>query len=231
MKELICQKCGSSISLGMMFCPVCGTKPDSALQEKNARGKLTRSSSFKIKSSIIVTLLLVALITISGLLFWPNTKIIGMKGSKQNAKSFFTQMQTVKMITAGRSLTVTINESDINAYLKFVRIPKVDVVSCSVELLPDRIHVRSGKRTTPYKVLGIELSLNITVDIIYKAVDEGMAVSKVSVGHLPVVGKLKSTIADKVITTVLGDAGNQAWLNNITSVKIEDKRLILAVKK
>ena len=230
MKELLCQKCGSSISVGMMFCPICGVKPNPVTVEENARAKPSRTWSFKGKWAIVVLVLFIPVAIAIGLLVWPHTDMIGLKGNKRNAKNLINHIQTVKLLNEGRSLAVMLNEADINAYLKFVRIPKADIAFCSVKLMPDLIHVRSGKKIGPYKFYKSEFSPRISVDTWYKVSDNGLVVSKASVGHFPMIGNLKFLAAEKIKNMVLGDPEKYIWLDNISSIEIKKEQIVITVK-
>ena len=230
MKELLCQKCGSSISAGLMFCPICGAKPNPEKVEENARAKPSHAWPLKGRWGLVASLLFILLVIIVGLAAWPNTGVIGDNGYKNNAKFLISQIQIIKTLSEGRTLAVKLNESDINAYLKFVRVPKAEVAFCRVELMPDLVHVRSGKKIGPYKFYKSDFSPKISVDIWYKMDDNALVVSKVLVGHLPIIGSLKSLVETKVLAMVLGDSENYIWLNNIVALEVKEKRVVITAK-
>lgn len=228
MENLICTKCGSSISVGSIFCPVCGTKPDAGAVEENARLEPEHRRSFRIRWAVVVPVLIAILFIPVGLFFWPHAEIIGLKGDITGSRNFLSQM---KILKAAHAPAITFVEKDINAYLKFSRVPQVDILFCSVTLKADEVHVRAGRKLGPFKFFKGELSPKLTVDVWCHPTEEGVAVSKVLIGHLPIFGGFTKSIVDKLGFLMLGDYEKLIWLDNVKAVEVKQEELVIALKK
>ena len=228
MENLICKKCGSSIGVGSIFCPVCGVKPDSEAMEENARVEPKERSSFRVRWGVVVSVLIAFLVIVVGLLFWPNAKNIGLRGDITGSRHFVSQMKT---LNAAESPAVTFSEGDVNAYLKFIRVPQVDMSFCNVTLRTDEIHIRAGRRLGPFKFFKGEFSPKLTVDIWCLPTEQGVTISKVLIGHLPIAIRFTPSIVGKLGFLILGDYEKLVWLDNVKAVEVKKEEIVITLTK
>ncbi len=231
MKELVCGKCGSTIPIGVVFCPVCGTKADlDGVDNKRTSGFSVRAIFSRIRWGIISLIIITALLVISGLAICPYNKCVGKQGGKQSAEIFINQVKTIKNLSAGiNELSIVLTEKEINSYLKNIRIPNIDMDFCCVQIMNDKAHIRSGREVGPFHLLKFTFNIKLTADIWYQYNDNKLSVSKAKLGHLPLFGKYRKILADKMQTAVLGAPDKNPWLKRIKDIKLQDKKIVLEV--
>lgn len=226
MKKLLCSKCGSSISIGMMFCPICGTRPDSITMEKNARAKPHNNWFLKIIRGVVIVVLLIVALGL-GLVAWPNEHVIGVRGDAGTVYGF---IRAVKEVEAGYELEATFTDGDINAYLKSRNGLKLDRVLCSVEFTSDTVHLLVRKKVGSFTFFKYKFSPIISMDTWYKVEDKSLVISRASIGHLPLFGSIKSLAGSKTKGLFIGNSIKKDWIDNIAFTEVKKNQAVITFK-
>lgn len=227
---LNCQKCGHENQLGRVFCGACGTKLDLTAMTSEVVSEMEKKSLMQKhwwKGLLGIVVLVLAVV---GLAFWPDASLIGQKGTPGGSKKVEINLRVLKGLRTGQGLGPVFKEADVNGYLEHVVAKKAGVGSIRVVLLPSVLRVKVIKTIFSQKIGNFNLAPKISYDLYCMPMGNGLVVRKVTQGHLPMVGPFRSMTVRKIysIFTSLEDWDAFAGL---TEIAIEEGQITPKVVK
>jgi hypothetical protein len=179
MNEFVtCAKCGWKNPKSEVFCLNCHRiLSEVAINEEKARRRQMR----RMLRTLFLFLFMVPFVVL-GVALSPRTGPIGKTGSAGVARRtavIFSKLHNAEGqdLEAGRDLT----EGQVNAYFKHLRTKSLSFDELSVDLAPDRLHLRVTNKLGPWLKIEPRISRDFTLSV----KDGEVVVEKASVGHLP----------------------------------------------
>ena len=224
---LICKKCGVDNPPGRVFCGGCGGKLDQGnFAMVRPKQEWDRRRIFNIVNACVAPALTIIIVVI-GLICWP-TGAQPLHGvSEDAAEKVDGQIKTLESLKRGQSLTLTLSESDVNSYLKFIRARELGLEAFQVSLETGHVLVHLRRKSTRLKIG--KLQATVSYDFMCVPVKNRLLVSKVSVGHLPL-GPFKGSALRTMRRLFVGGREHK-HLRDVTEIAIEkDSAQVSCVK-
>ena len=228
---LTCPKCKSSVDMGKVFCPVCGTKIDTRHLD---RGEVARRVKRRLPSlpwGKLAMVLGVLLALCVALALWPRTEALGASGQKPWARRVPDRLAVAESIGTGQSLEISISERDLNAYLTHVQVPGMALDSCTVALRPDIVHVRMVRRLGSFSIWGFRLEPKLSWDVEYLVHGSALYVKRASMGHLALAGPWRRPLTTRIAATARAHPKWTAWTQHIQALEGSEGELTLSVAR
>jgi hypothetical protein len=224
---LICKKCGADNPAGRVFCGGCGGKLDqSNFATARPKREWDRQRIITIVNACVAPTLTIIVVVIA-LICWPTGAEPTPGVSEEAAKKVTGQLKTLEALKLGQSLTLTLSESDINSYLKFIRARELGLDAVQVSLETGYVMVHLRRKSTRLK-LG-KLQATVSYDLTCVPVKNRLLVQKVSAGHLPL-GPFKGSALRTMRRLFVGGREHEL-LRDITDITVEkDSAQVSCVK-
>ncbi len=185
-KMVSCPKCGAMNTPTKVFCYACGGIL-SALAIKQRR---IHKQHVRAAVQAVVVLVVLCLLGIGGLVLWPRQGALGIPGTPEHARqtalllSSFNKMDSDEM-AIGRD----VRESDLNGYIRHLRLKKLPFDTLSVDLMPDKLSVRVSNKLVSWSCRGYCLVPTLSRDFTL-AVSGSVIIEEAALGHFPLPGFL-----------------------------------------
>ena len=226
---MICPKCNSPIILGRVFCNHCGAKLDlTGMSREMIPGKAHRWAPLILKTVVPLAILLA--VVCAALALWPRTETIGKAGTRMGARRAESQLATVRELGAGQTLTVWLNEEDVNGYFEFFGDSRMRLRTFRVVTHRGYCVVRAIRQLDPLEMGRVRIVLTLSLDMACVPVGNRLAPRRGSLGHLPLprflLGRFGRGLEDRF------DAWPELELFRFaTGVSVQDGRFEVAFKK
>lgn len=184
-KMITCMKCGAKNSSSTIFCSGCGT----LLSAMEGRRRRIHREHVHRGIHVVVTLIMLSLFGGGGLALWSRSERIGECGGAEHGRqaallfSAFSKACDADVVT-GRD----VRETDINAYVKYVCLDKLPYDALSLDLMPERVRVRTQRTLASWTCGGYCLSPTVSCDYSLRIGEGGVVVEGASTGHLALPG-------------------------------------------
>jgi len=250
-----CEQCGHDNDLGRIFCARCGVRlnADALTPTEVARQlKQKRAPQRRKNALMVIGLLIVAAI---GVTFWPTT-IDADPGAPRRGHTVAAKLETVALeLTSKGSVTRSLSEKDLNAYLAYVMLRKAEAAAREkerkqnpetegakdtrkkkIEAEPDatvfaalaegRFQLQVRKSYGPLIVGKYETPLWHLEYTLAGTADEGVVeITRASLGHVPVLFPFKAILVSAARRRVLAGFKHEAVFDNISTVVLKDNRV------
>lgn len=228
---LVCEKCGAENPLGRVFCGTCGAKLDLTHMKSedvadSQKASWVRQHIFKVVIGIVLIV-----VAMAGLGLWPQTDMIGEKGTRIGGRRVERKLRAMQRIRKGQSLSVDFPEKDINGYFEFLKQEKLKVDSFSVSVMEEYLAARMVRTLGKWEVGKFEIMPKISCDVVcVPSEGGGVIVSKAGIGHLPLWGPVADVVAQVVHKTV---ASQKEWapFEHLAEIKMEEGKVSVLVKR
>lgn len=223
-----CLKCGAENALGRMFCFRCGKKLE--LGEPTAQDlKIKKRSNVVANLSGIVLILLLLAGAVIGLILWPQTDPLGRPPSRAGARQVSLALRGMHMSVGMESVGRNFRESDINAYLKQIRIADLGLDALSVKLTADRIRIRLRQSNAPWHVLWMTFHPTLTRDVTLEPTQGGaVKVVGAQIGHLPLPVTFSESTAARFKALFKGER-EMLVFSRVQEIEVKDRDVFLVV--
>lgn len=226
-----CQKCGNDNQLGRVFCGKCGSKLELTAITSETVAEMEHESWIKKHWWKLLILVVVIVLGVGGLAFWPDSALIGAKGTPGGSKKVEINLKALKGLKTGQGLGPVFREADINGYFEYIMAKKTGIGSMRVVLLPSVLRLKVVNTLFSQKIGDFTFAPKVSYEIQCVAMGTGLAVRKVKQGHLPMVGPLRGMTVRKIYGVF---AAQEDWsaFSGLTEVRIEEGQITpMVVKK
>jgi hypothetical protein len=217
--------------LGRVFCAGCGSKLDLSNiggDEIDEMGKESRLLSYW---PLAVLGLVVLIIIMGGLAFWPPAGKIGdQKGRSSDASIVKSQVSLISRMGKGRQMKVSFTDKQLNKYLSTYIARKLGTDSLSVDIEGDEIEVRLAVQFGPYGPESYRKKINLVLDVSYTAKGDKLIASGGSIGHLPMPGPL-AKLPNMMLKSSAKKLSELKSMKYLKEISIEDGRISLRAAK
>lgn len=228
---LICTECGKDNQLGRVFCASCGAKLDLSGMTSDAIIE-TQSSGGVVKRhwAKVVVLVVLLIVAIMGLALWPNTAVLGAKGTRNDGRRANTGIRALSKVRRGQKLARKFREKEINGYLSEIKASRWKIRT-SVELHSGYVKVRIVKPlfSKGLNLKGKVFNPKVSYDFACLAISGKLVVKKATMGHLPL-GPL-GFVAASAGAAIVADKDLAALQASLTDIKITEEGAELFAKK
>jgi hypothetical protein len=218
---LICKKCGSDNPLGRIFCGSCGSKLDMSDMTSDTLADRQRESFLLTHYKKMLLVLAILVLATIGLALWPSTAVLGEEGTSLGSSKVKQHMGLLLNLAPGQVVKLTVNEKDINGYLKHTKLRKSRYESCSTRLVSRGMSARLVRPLADVPLGKFKLKLKISFDLRCVPAAGQVVVTGASVGHLPLWGPTK-TLALTEYRKLFASGKEQGLLKVLTDIRIED---------
>lgn len=227
---LICKKCGVENPLGRVFCGGCGGKlhlDESSFSTSRPKGQWDRRRILNLVNACVAPVLTIIVIVIA-LICWPTGAAPVHDLSMSAGQKVDGQIKAAEAITLGQSLAVTLTESDINSYFKFLRSRElgIDALQVSFESGYALVHMR--RKSTGLKLGKAQATLSYDLTCIPSK--NRIIVRKITVGHLPLWGPFRGSALRTMRRLFVGGREHKL-LRDVTEIAIEKDSVQVSLEK
>ena len=232
--KTICKECGHLNALGHIFCVECSAR----LDLKNVTGEIEhtqevhkRKKGFK----VVLIVLLVLVLIVAGLAFWPSTKPFRREdaedGTKEKVRSHISTLYTVSQMRNTHMTTrPPLQEEDINAWLLYIS-EDCGARSVSVKLTDGQIRVRAVcelRLSAPDAKLRLP-AIPYSYEITAKPKGSELEMSGATFGHLPLVGFGDKWITGKFEALFAERTREAQVLEKVSNILVEDGQVSVTI--
>lgn len=231
---LVCSKCGFNNQLGRVFCGQCGSKLELSGITTAAVAEAHRVSWITMHWGKCLGGVIVIILIIAGFAFWPCTERIGEKGTPGGSTRVEGQLKSIQnVLRPGMTAKYVFKEADINGYFEYrmgqaLKDAKVEFIT--VKCLQGGMLVRVVKPLLNQTAFGLKFNPTMSYDIGCVPVGGVLIPSKVSQGHLKVVGPVKTSVV-KYVYDFLRKQKDWAAMDFVTEIKIDEGQVTVTVTK
>ena len=224
---LLCEKCGVDNPLGRVFCIGCGGKLDLENMTSDQVAESQKQSFIAMHWPKFVALLVIILLGTLGMALWPQAAVVGKPGKPNDARRVSSTLRT--LATASRS-EKSLDEKDVNGYFEFRAKKELKGTSISVDVQKGWCSVRVIKSFGKLDLKVIKIPMSLSYDLKCIPVGGVLHVGGASIGHVGVIGPLKTMAIRQVFGTV---SALKDWksMKNITKIEMDDDKIVVTVKK
>lgn len=225
---LICKNCGVDNPLGRVFCIGCGGKLDLENMSSDQVAESQKQSFIAVHWPKFVALFVVFLLVLVGLALWPQAGVIGKPGKPNDARRVSSDLRS--LASASRGIK-TFAEKDVNAYFEFRGKKELKGTVISMDVQKDWCSVRVIRSFGKLDLKFMKIPLNMSYDLKCVPVGGVLHVQSVSMGHMGIVGPLKTVVIKMAYKTV---SALKDWksMKNITKIEMTgDDKIVVTVKK
>lgn len=188
---LVCKKCGAENPLGRVFCGGCGSKLDLSDMTRDSVAESIRPNAFVAHWRKVVLAVVILVVALVGLAFWPRTAYLGEKGNTIGSARAMRQFNALARLREGRMLEVTLTEKDLNGYIEYRKIRRTPVRMCSVDIRPRAVQARLVRKIGSWPLGPVKLEPTLSYDVTCAMMGGQLVVVSAAIGHLKVFGPLK----------------------------------------
>ena len=185
--QMTCPNCGNETVLGRVFCNHCGAKLDLSGLSRDKIPVLRKPWVPVVLKSAVPVLILLA-VACALLAIWPRRELIGRAGTRLGARRIESRLATVNELGAGQSLTVWLNEEDVNGYFEFFGDQKLGLQWLRVKTYPGYFEVRALRQLDPVELGPVHIVLTLTFDLACVPVGNRLVPRRGGIGHLRLPG-------------------------------------------
>ena len=225
---LTCQKCGAENPLGRVFCGGCGGKLDLSNMTSEMVADQQRPNFVQLHWRKALGVLILSLLAMIGLTFWPQTAPLGDEGRSSGASKVRSRMRTLANQSSGRVLKAEFTEADVNAYLKFSRIRRTKIRSFTVSMDPGILNARMMLPMKTIKLGAKKLVLEMSYDVACTPMGGRLYISSAKIGHLPAIGPLKK-IAVMPFVKLLANGNETKLMKAASSIEFQEGKAVVSV--
>jgi hypothetical protein len=227
-----CKKCGNENPLGRVFCVKCGTKLDLTHMTSEHVQEIQKTWSDPLvkywpKAAAAIVFLALALV---GLAFWPDSGLIGKKGTRLDGHKVESAMASIKSLKTGGTMTMAFTEEDINGYFDFFKTKGMNMQSISVSVMDGCVFVRIVKPLKSIPIPKFQVSPVMSYELQCVPYGGQLMVASVKVGHLSMFGPLK-TSALRTVYGILAKETEWANMKSISDIKCAAGKITIQVVK
>jgi len=225
---LICENCGVDNPLGRVFCIGCGGKLDLNNMSSDQVAESQRQTWIAMHWSKFVALFVVFLLVLVGMALWPQAGVIGKPGKPNDARRVSSDLRS--LASASRGLK-KFAEKDVNAYFEYRAKKELKGTSISVDVQKGWSSVRVIRSFGKLDLKFVKVPLTLSYDLRCMPVGGMLHVRSASMGHMGMIGPLKTIVVKQVYGTV---SALRDWKNlkNITKIEMDDDdKIMVTVKK
>jgi hypothetical protein len=227
---LICTKCGNDNPLGRVFCGVCGGKLDLSRMTSEAVQESVKVNWFAVhwpKFAIGVGVIIVMIALLS---LWPQSELIGEKGTPNAANKVTATLRVIGQLPAGRSTPAVFTEKDINAFFEYNKKDLKDVSSLTVEVNEGFVRVRMIRPLAKIALLDYALEPKISYDLVLIPFGGVLVPKQATMGHLSMFGPLRKIPVGKLYGLL---SAEKEWssFQYVTDIKVAKKGITLTCKR
>jgi hypothetical protein len=227
-----CKKCGNENPLGRVFCVKCGTKLDLTHMTSEHVQEIQKTWSDPLvkywpKAAAAIVVLCLVLV---GLAFWPDSELIGKKGTRLDGHKVESAMASVKTMRTGATATMSFSEEEINGYFDFFKTKGMALQSVSVSVMDGYVFVRIVRPLQSIPIPKFHVSPIISYELQCQPYGGQLVVASIKVGHLSMFGPLK-TSAKRTVYTMLSREPEWANMKFISDIKCVPGRMTIQLVK
>ncbi|MBL7115758.1 MAG: zinc ribbon domain-containing protein [Kiritimatiellae bacterium] len=225
---LTCPKCGTENPLGRVFCGGCGGKLDLSNMSSEMVANQQRPNFVQMHWRKALGILILLLLAVTGLAFWPQTTPFGEEGRSSGASKVRSRMRTLASQSSGRVLKAEFAEADVNAYLKFSRIRRTRIRSFTVSMDPGVLNARIMLPVKTIKVGSKKVVLEMSYDVACSSMGGQLYISSAKIGHLPALGPLKK-VAVMPFLKLMADGVEAKLMKAASGIEFQEGKAIVSV--
>jgi len=170
----------------------------------------------------------VIILAIFGLTFWPTTAFQASEGTSVGARRVEGQLSAMSRLARGRTVAYVFKESDINGYFQYGKGKDLGLGEVTVKCLPGVFRVHVADKMFEKTVFGVVLSPGTSYDLYCIGVGGNLIPRKVSKGHLGMMGPGKSSVVRKFYAKLAANNAFDAF-KYATEIKIEEGQVRVTV--
>lgn len=227
-----CKKCGNENPLGRVFCVKCGTKLDLTHMTSEHVQEIQKTWSDPLvkywpKAAGAIVILVIVLV---GLAFWPDTELIGKKGTRLDGHKVVNAMESVHGLRTGTTTPMAFNEEEINGYFDFFKTKGMNMQSISVLVMDGYVFVRIVRPLQSIPIPKIQFSPVMSYELECHPYGGMLVVDSIKVGHLSMFGPLK-TSALRTLYAIFSKEPEWANMKYISDIKCAVGKITIQVVK
>jgi hypothetical protein len=178
---------------------------------------------------LLVFLVVLVIIAMTGLAFFPETGVVGKQGTRTSVIRVNNPLRALKNVGRGRTLGVGFSEQDINGYMRYYKAPKMKVDSLSVFVGEGYFNVRLIRSVDLFKVGSFSLEPKVSYDFAFVPRGGLVRARKATMGRLPLFGPLKHS-AVRNLYALLAAQPEWAAFGSVSEVAVENGKIRVTVK-
>jgi hypothetical protein len=221
---IVCDSCGTENELGRVFCMQCGGKLDLSAMTSDVIAEQCKVGFFRKhwpKFAIGVVVLILAIV---GLTFWPTGPIDGKTGTSVGGRRVNAGLYNMQRLAKGRAVAYTFKEADINGYFQYGKGKDLGLGAVTVKCYNGQMKIHMMTTMFNVKLFGFELSPNTTYDLVAAGYGGKLMVHKVTKGHLKVTRGSAKKFKAKLL-----EQNAFAPFKYATDIKIEEGKVVVTV--
>jgi uncharacterized membrane protein len=224
-----CPQCGNENPISRLFCKHCGAKLDlSQVRTGRSIGHIVSG----MLSRLIRFVVLVALLTVLGLLLWP-TKPVGQAGTEGDSTRLRAKLTSLhEAISINRFLAGEITEEEVNAYLAALlkhtgeRQPegaparRLTTQSIVISVAPESmvVHILAGWGP-------LALSYEVVGSPVLTDAGFGLVVATTRLGHLPMPGASRAWLAARLSGVFANLSEERHILDHLALIELKEQKV------
>lgn len=225
---ITCGGCGAQNDLGRVFCVQCGGKLDlsamtSQVVAEQVQVGFVRKHWPKFAIGVVVIIL-----AIYGLTFWPTGSIGGQVGTSVGARRVESYLRSMAGLSKGRTVAYEFKESDINGYFQHGKGNEMGLGAVTVKCMPGVLKVHIATSMFKQSIGGVVLEPGTTYEMSCIGVAGNLIVRKVQKGHLGLVGPGKNGAVRKFYKKIAANNGFDAF-KYATDIVIDEGKVRVTV--
>jgi hypothetical protein len=229
---VLCKKCGNENPLGRVFCVKCGTKLDLTHMTSEHVQEIQKTWADPLvkywpKAVGAIVVLVLALV---GLAFWPNSELIGKKGTRADGHKVENAMASFRNLRTGSPTTMVFTEEEINGYFDFFKVKGMSIQSITVSVMDGCVFVRIVKPLQSIPIPKFQISPVMSYELQCMPSGGVLVPVNVKVGHLSMVGPLK-TSALRTLYAMFSKEPEWANMKFICDIKCAAGKITIQAKK
>lgn len=227
---IICPKCGNQNPLGRVFCGACGNKLDLNHMSSDHVATMTRKSTISLAWLRFLPLLLLPVIVMVAMALWPDTEIIGKKGTLLGGQRVQSALNGLANVGKGRTLGRDFTEEDINGYFEFIKTPALKVRSVSIQTGEGYFRLHVVRNLTAMQLGSVVIEPAVSYDLYCSPAGGMLRVLKVRMGRLGWLGPMKTSVIRKVYA-MLSAQPEWATFGNVSEIRASAGKIAVTVQK
>jgi len=227
---LICRKCGASNPLGRVFCTNCGGKLDTSSVTSEDVAAQQREGLFARHWKKLLYIPLILVVVVVALALWPHAPTIGQKGTPVGGRRAKVQLETLRELADGRSMTVTLTERDVNAYIEYCLADSLRADALSIAVREGYFGVRMTRAMKARQIGSFRIVPRFSYDALFVPAGGTVVARKAAIGHLPLWGPFRN-MAVKTIYGVVSTQNEWANLRHATKFEVGGGKIAIHARK
>jgi hypothetical protein len=172
----------------------------------------------------------VLVVVLVALALWPHAPTIGEKGTPVGGRRAKVQLETLKELAPGRSMTVTLSERDINGYIEYCCADSIQADALTIAVREGYFGVRMTRAMKARQIGSFRIVPRFTYDVLFVPVGGTVVARKASLGHLPLWGPFRG-MAVKTIYGVVSSQNEWANLRHATKIEVGGGKIAIHARK